>query len=330
LEASATDSRTAPGADATTLAAVAGVVLFGGINAIAVKQTVQELAPFWAAGSRFIAAGLILVLIVVITRRSLPRGRSLAGALAYGLIGFAAPFGLVYPALREAPAGTAALFFALVPLLTFGLAIAHGQERFRVQGLVGGLVAVAGVALVFADQLSADVPAGSLAAFVFGVACIAETGVIVKLIPRSDPFGTNAVAMMTGTAVVLPLSLVTGEPWTLPVQTETWVAAGYLVVFGSVALFALYLFALSRWTASAVSYVDLLFPLVTISAAALLTGERISLSLVIGGAIILAGVYIGAFLKLTRPRPSASSLPECFPVEACAPPEPATSRSGAG
>ena len=207
---------------------------------------------------------------------------------------------------------------ALTPLFTFGLAIAHRQERFHVQGLLGALIAVVGIGLVFVDQLSAEVPLVSLLLILVAAVAIAESSVIVKAIPRSDPFATNAVAMLTGGGLLLALSLVAGEAWGLPRQAETWAAVGYLVVFGSVVMFALFVFTLQRWTASAVSYVTLLMPLVTVALAAALTDERITPSFVLGGAVILAGVYVGAFMKGRPARSSASSLPECLPIDACA------------
>lgn len=303
--------------DPSTLAAFLGVVLFGGLNAIAVRQTVLELAPFWGAGLRFVAAGLLMAAIAVLLRRSFPRGRSFAGAMLYGAVGFGASYGFMYPGFRETPAGTGMVLIALTPLMTFGLAIAQRQERFHVQGLLGALIALAGVAIVFAAQLDANVPLASLVLILLGTVCIAETAVIVKLIPRSDPFGTNAVGMLTGAVILLVLSFVAGEPLVLPHEPSTWAAVGYLVVFGSVAMFALYLYTLARWTASAVSYMTLLLPLVTISAAAVLTGERVTTAVLIGGAVILAGVYIGAFLKIRPRRSSASALPECLPIDAC-------------
>ncbi len=304
--------------DRITLAAFVGVVLFGGVNAIAVKKSVAELAPFWSAGLRFVVAGLLLVAIVVVTRRSFPRGRSLAGAMLYGALAFSASFALIYPALRVVPAATSAVLLALVPLLTFGLAILHGQERFRAQGLLGALVAVAGVGVVVVDQLSAAVPLVPLLSIVGGVAFIAESGVILKWVPRSDPFATNAVAMLTGSAILLAVSTVAGESWTIPAAPATWAAMAYLVVFGSIVMFGLYLFALRRWTASGVSYVTLLMPLVTVPLAAALTAESISFSFLVGGAIALAGVYVGAFLRIRPRRSSATSLPECLPIDACA------------
>src|SRR2546425_1443207 len=316
--------------DRATLLAFVGVVLFGGVNAIGVRQTVHELAPFWGAAIRFAVAGVIMVAIAIATRRSFPRGRSLTGALLYGAIGFAASYGFVYSGLRETPAGTAQMLVALTPLLTFGLAIAHGQERFRSQGLIGALVALGGVAIVFADQVSANVPLASLVLVLLGTVCIAETGVIVKWIPRSDPFFTNAIAMLAGAGLLCALSLVASEARPLPSQPATWAAIAYLILFGSVVMFALYVFTLERWTASAVSYMTLLLPLVTVSLAAVLTGERITPSFLAGWLGILAGVDIGAFLKIRPMRSSASSMPECLPVDAAQEPFPAGSPAARG
>lgn len=303
--------------DRLTLGAFVAVAVIGGGNAIAVKQSVAELAPFWSAGARFLAAGLLLAGFVLLTRRAFPSGRSLAGAVAYGAIGFAGAFGFMYPALREVPAGTATVFLALVPLLTFGLAVVERQERFRLQGLIGALIAVAGVVIVFADQVSADVPVLSLVFAVTATLFIAQSSIVLKWIPRSDPFATNAVAMLGAGAVLLGLSLFGAEPWALPATVGTWAAMVYIVLAGSVLMFGLYLFAIRRWTASGVSYVTLLMPLVTVPLAALLLAESITPTFVVGGFVVLVGVYVGAFLTIRPRRSSATALPECLPIEEC-------------
>lgn len=304
--------------DRTTVLAFAGVVVFGGLNSIAVKESVQELAPFWSAGLRFVAASLLLVGLVIVTRRPFPRGASLVGGLVYGLVSFTGSFGFAYPALREVPAATAVLFLALVPLLTFGLAVLHRQEPFKVQGLLGALIALAGVAVVVADQLSRDVPLGSMLMMLAATVFVAEGAVVLKWVPRSDPFATNAVAMGGGGLALLALSLLGREAWAVPVRVGTWLAMGYLVVLGSVVMFGLFLFAVRRWTASAVSYVTLLMPLVTIPVAALLFSEQLSASFAAGGLLALLGVYVGAFLHIRPRRSSAISLAECLPIDACA------------
>jgi len=312
-----------PRPDRLTLGAFAAVALIGGGNAIAVKQSVGDLAPFWSAGTRFLAAGLLLVGFVVLSRRAFPVGRSLLGALAYGGVGFAGAFGFMYPALREVPAGTATVFLALVPLLTFGMAVAERQEQFRLQGLIGALIAVAGVSVVFADQLSANVPIVSLVFAIVATLFIAQSAILLKWIPRSDPFSTNAVAMLIAGAMLVAFSLIGGESLTLPAGPVTWASMAYLVVAGSIVLFGLYLFAMRRWTASAVSYVTLLMPLVAVPLAALLLGETITLAFVAGAIVVLVGVYVGAFLTIRPRHSSATALPECLPINEC-PETPAT------
>lgn len=305
--------RTEAAPDRLTFLALAGVTLLGGTNAIAVDVTVMELAPFWGAAIRFLAAAALMLIVVVATRRSLPRGRSLWGAGLYGLFGFTAAYGLGYTAIKDVPAGTLMVLVALTPLFTFGLAIAHGQEQFHVQGLVGAVIAVIGVGVVFADQLSADVPLFSLLLVILMAAAIAEAGVIVKWIPKSDPFATNGVAMLIGGGLLAFLSFVAAEPRALPASQGTWVALLYLVLLGSVAMFGLYVFALQRWRASGVSYVTLLMPVVTVVLAAVLSGDPITPSFVLGSAVIIGGVYVGAFLTRRPGRSTATGLPECLP-----------------
>lgn len=306
--------------DRLTILAFLAVVVLGGSNAIAVKASVAELDPVWSAALRFLTAGVILLVFVTVMRRPLPRGKSFSGAILYGLLGFAGSYAALYIAIRDVPAGTAMVLIALVPLVTFGLAILHGQERFHAQGLLGALVAVAGVAIVVADQLSADVPLGPILLVLVGVVFIAESAVILKWVPRADPFASNGVGMLAGGAALAVLSAIRGETFALPVAAEIWAATAYLVVGGSIAMFGLYLVALRRWTASAMSYVTLLMPMVTVPLAAILFSEAISISFVIGGAVVLAGVYVGAFLKIRPRRSSAISLPECLPTDACAEP----------
>jgi drug/metabolite transporter (DMT)-like permease len=306
-----------PRPDRATVLAFAGVVVCGGLNTIAVKQTVAELAPEWGAAIRFVAAGLIFAALTLARGRVFPRGRALAGAMLYGAIGFGAAFGFVYPALREVHAGTAAVVLALSPLATYGLAVAQRQERYRPRALAGALVALAGIGLVFMEQLGAAVPLLALLMVALGMVCLSEAGIIAKWLPRSDPFATNAVAMLTAGVLLLVATVVLGEPAAIPTRMSTWVALGYITVFGSVVMFGLYLYGLTRWSASAMSYSTLLLPFVSVTAATLLTGEAFSIGFFLGGLVMLAGVYVGAFGS-GRLRPStATSMPECLPIDDC-------------
>jgi drug/metabolite transporter (DMT)-like permease len=314
--------------DSLTLLAFLAVAVLGGLNGVAVKAQVRELDPFWSAGSRFLTAGLLLVVVVLVARRAFPRGASLRGAVLYGAVALSAPFALVYPALREVPASTAMVFLALVPLETFFLAVLLKQETFKLQGLVGGLISAGGVLIVVSDRLGAEVPLAPMLLILVGTVFIAISAILLKSIPRADPYATNAIAMLVSGGALLILSMAAGEAWAFPSLAETWVASAYIVVLGSIALFSLYLFAVRRWTASAMSYTTLLMPLVTLPVAAVLFDEPITLPFLAGAAVAIFGIYVGAFLTVRPRRSTVTAAPECLPIEEC-PPVPARAAAGA-
>jgi len=293
--------------DRLTLAAFAATVLIGGANAIAVRFTLRELTPFWGASLRFGLATIVVVAAVIALRRTWPSRRHVPGILLFGFVNFGITYVFLYTGLRDAPAGTTGVVTALTPLLTLVLAVAQRVERFRPTALVGTLIAGSGIALVFANQASLDVPIPALLALVGAAACLAETGVLVKRFPPGDPLVAVAFGLPIGATFLAGLSVVAGEPWVLPSRPESWAALAYLVVFASIVGFVLTLFVLSRWTASANSYAFLMSPLVSVALGALLLGETVQPAFVLGGALVLAGVYVGAVLRTrTGPAPAAS------------------------
>jgi drug/metabolite transporter (DMT)-like permease len=281
--------------DQTTAAAFLGIAVFGGVNAIAVRFSNQELAPFWGASFRFAIASGLLFGVMAVRGIPIPRGDALRGALLYGLFGFAAAFAFLYWGLVSAPASVAAVVLALVPLLTFLFAVGQGQERFRAQSLLGAVISLVGVAFVFGEGLGSAVPILSIGAILAGAASMAESNVVVKRFPKCHPTANNAIAMGVGAAVLLAAALVAGERLALPSEPKTWAAVAYLSLVGSIVVFSLFLFVISRWSASVTSYAMLLMPLVTITLAAILANEAITPAFLLGGGLVVVGVYVGAF-----------------------------------
>jgi len=276
------------------------LVLIGGSNAVAVRFSNVELPPFWGAGLRFGAAALISWLVVLVRRIDLPRGKTLVGVVLYGLLGTGLSYAFLYWALLRVPASFTMVVLAFVPLITLFLASAHGLESLSWRKLLGALVAIAGILIVVSGGLSTELHLASLVALFLAAASIAEGSVVLKLMPPMHPLAVNALALTSGAATLVVLSLLFGESWTLPATASTWAAFLYLVILGSVVLFYLYLFVLRRWTASATAYSFLLFPVATVPLAALLAGEEITVTFLVGGALGLFGVWFGAVGGLPR------------------------------
>jgi drug/metabolite transporter (DMT)-like permease len=288
--------------DPLALLAFAIAVVLLGINFVAVRFSNRELDPFWGAGLRFATASALLFALVVALRVRLPRGSALIGAALYGLLNFGATYGLSYWSMLHVPAGTASVVFAVVPLATLLVAVAVGLERLTWRALAGALIVVAGIAVVFHEQLRADVPATSLLAVLLAAVCSGLSVVVVKRFPGAHPFAVNAVGMATGATLLLGISLVADEVRNLPTLANTWIALAWLVTT-SIIGFVLVVWLLTRWTASATSYLAVLMPLVTVATAAALAAEPVTPVFLLGGAVVLFGVAVG--LLAGRPKPTS-------------------------
>ena len=282
--------------DYKILAAFGLAVLLGGGASVAIRYTYTEIPPFWAAFMRFFAAAIIFWFLMLVRKVAIPRGKALLGALLFGFLAIGSSFALISYGLVETPASISQMVAALVPLLTLIFASLHGLEKFSGRGILGGLLAVAGILVVFGGSLAAGVAISipHVIAILVGTAFIAEAGVVLKIFPRSHPYATNAIAMSVGAVMLFAISTLSGEPRLLPSSAGVWLAMVYLVLGVSVGVFLLYLYILGRWTASATSYVFVLFPFVTVILATQFADETITLAFIGGGVLVLLGVWFGA------------------------------------
>lgn len=298
------------------LACFLATSLLAGGNAVGVRFSNRELAPLWGAGLRFSLAAAVLLVTMAALRLAVPRGRALVGALLYGLFNFAAPFALAYYGLVRVHAGLGQTLLALVPLTTLLLAVVQRQERLRIAAVVGTLLALAGVAVISRASIGGSVPLLSLLALVGAALSFAEAAVVVRRFPRLHPVTMNAAGMTTGAVLLVGGSMLASDPIVLPQRTATWIAIGYLVVVGSVAVFVLYVIVLRYWTASRTAYGFVIIPIVTVLLSAWLDDEPIGIELMLGGLLILVGVYIGA---LRRAREGVAEVAPAVSIEGRAP-----------
>ncbi len=302
-----------------TLAAFAGAVVIGGTNFVAVKVGNEELPPLFGAALRFAIAAAIFLVIVRVARLALPYGMAAIGAVLYGVAAFGIAYGCFYYALVGLSAGNMSVILAAAPLAALLLAALQGQERLTARGIAGGVMAIVGIALLSAGSLPADLRPTYVVAAIVGTIAVAASSVVVKAFPRSHPITTNMIGMASGSLLLGAASLVFGEQWVLPDAARTWVALGWLVAAGSVGLFALTLFVVIRWTASAATYVVTLMPVVAVTLGALLLGEELVWHTVVGGGIVVAATYVGALSRTGASAPAkerAGRVPSSFPQAA--------------
>ncbi len=292
---------------AFTLAAFAGVVILGGGNFLAVRVSNGELAPFWGAGLRFSLAALIFVVIAASMRLAIPRGKTLALTALYGFFVVTLSYALMYWALTKVTAGTGAVVLAMVPLVTALLAASQRLERLNSRTLLGALIAFGGIVWMTVGADGLVIPLDGLVAILAASFTIAQSVILGKHVSGNHPVITNAVGMGIGAPLLLTFSAIVGEQWAVPSQAATVAAVTYLVLLGSVGLFVLTLLVVRYWTASAMSYAFVLFPVVTMLAEAWLLDEPLTARGVIGAVAVMAGVWFGA-LSPARKKPAPEAV----------------------
>ncbi len=302
-----TETSNAPGG--FVIGAFALAVTIGGANFLAVRFSNRELEPFWGAGLRFSLAAAIFVIIAVVLRLPWPRGRQLRLTVAYGLLGFAIDYALMYWALTQVTAGMATVVLAIVPLVTVLLAAAQRLETLRARSLAGALLALAGIAWVAFGPGATALPLSALLAMLGAALCMGQSVIVGKKVSANHPVMTNAVGMTTGAAALLVMSGSAGETWVLPDQPEVVWSLAYLVTIGSVGLFVILLLVIRQWTASTTSYMFVLFPVVTMLLGAWLADEPVTIYGATGALLVMAGVWVGALSSTARRLASSDSTP---------------------
>lgn len=285
-------------------------VIVGSGGSVATRMTYAEVQPFWGATARFFFAALVFWVLAYFQKLALPKGRALWGAALFGALTVGLAFALGSWGLVETPASRYQILIATVPLMTVFLSAAQGLEALSVRGILGSLLAVIGIAVTVGGAGTAELSIPHVIAILGAAACLAEGGIVIKKLPPIPPVMTSAVAMTVGCVMLALFSLVAGETWTIPTLADTWIAFVYVVLCATIAPFLLYLYIVRRWSVSATSYGLVLVPLGTIVVAATLAGEQITWNFLVGTALVLVGVLIGALLPSTKKTPTVAAAEE--------------------
>jgi len=271
------------------------LVLIWSSTWVAIKIGLEDCPPLLAAGIRFSVAGLVLLALTTLRRRSLRTDSRLAVVLA--LFPFALAYGLVYWGEQYIPSGLAAVLFGVLPLYValLGAALLPDQP-LRPQVIAGVLLAIAGLALAFAESLDLgdeDLALAGAAALASSPLGAAVGNISLKLrAAELDAVVLNGWGMLGGGLVLLTVSGV-GESWGEASWTaETFGSIAYLALIGSAIPFVGLTVLLRHITAQATSFLALLLPFGALVFGAVIYDERITARALGGAGLVAAGLLV--------------------------------------
>lgn len=297
------------------------VYVVWGSTYLAIRYAIETVPPLLSAGLRFLAAGLILLAVVVAVRgvsalRVTPA--QLGTAAAAGTLLLFGGNGLVSVAEQRVDSGVAALLIACVPLWIVVLRTLLG-DRPGLATAGGVLLGFAGVALIFLPGGgSGGTDVGYAALCVLASLSWAAGSLLATRRPvPADPLTLSTVEMLAGGLVLLVVAAGRGELTGFSfgaVSGRSWLALAYLVVFGSLIAFTAYVWLLGNAPVSVVSTYAYVNPAVAVLLGALVAGERLTGASLAGGLVVLAAIAAVVTAESRRQRRAAVAPPDRVPA----------------
>jgi len=270
------------------------VVLIWSTTPLGIVWSSESVSPTLAVLSRMIIGVIIGGTILAITKTKLPYHRQALRLYAYSGGGIFTGMLFAYQASSHIASGMMSLIFGLAPILSglLGQKILNEAKFSKIKKLAL-VLSLLGLAFVCSDSLSLSTEnAMGLALVMVSVCCFSFSAVMVKSIDISiNPMATTLGALLFATPLFL-LSWLLSDG-TLP--TQEWQARSlwailYLGIFGSLIGFIAYYYVLQKLTASTVSLITLITPIFALTLGAYLNNETISVNLVMGAVLVLAGL----------------------------------------
>ena len=295
-----------------TLAVYCFLVAIWGSTWLVIKIGLQYLPPLRFAGFRMGAACLLLAPFAFRRKAARPGPREVKFIAIAGFLQIGVSYALVFVAEQWIGSGLTALLFGTFPIWVGILAHFMLPNKPLTPRTIGAAaLGLSGVALIqgptvvraFQSDPGALLRGGGL---VFGSAIVSAFSniIIKKHLGRVDPTLNVWGETLVGSALLLALAAAfeRGAParWT----AAAWGSLAYLTVFGTALTFVGLFWLIKRVPVSIIGTIPLVDTLIAVLLGALVLGEKLPLRTLVGGALILVGVYFA-----TRGGRSAESVP---------------------
>jgi drug/metabolite transporter (DMT)-like permease len=274
-----------------------------GSTFVVTKGINEQVPPFTLAFAR-VAIGALILMPFLLLRPAAAAGEPQAPARSalpwvtislMGLIGVALYYAVFNWSLMLTSASQGALVQSCIPAMTALVAVVWLRERASVMRWLGIGLTMVGVVIVFSGS-GGDGAAGSVLGNLLMFVTTILWGIYTSLAKRVadvDPRVVTAGIAVVGALLLLPMAIVEIAAEGIPqVGAMGWLGIVYLGTTASGLAYLLYNAALKHMDASHVGVYTNLIPIVGVLSGVIVLGEPLSLRAVIGGCIVLAGVWL--------------------------------------
>jgi len=297
------------------LAALAGAAILWGLVPVANRSLLSDLPPLPLVVARFAATSLLVApLFAASVYRHPWTGGDHVRAAAAGLTGIVGYNVTVTFGVDQVTASRAALILASEPLLIALMAAAFAGERLTLPIVFGGVVAVAGIALLVTqvqhETIHRNTLVGSLLVLAAAVSFAASALIARPLTRRQGAIAATASSTVFGTAALAPFAPFADFHSFRDLDGSDLSALALLILGSGIVGAVLWNWGLARVPGGRGAAFIYLIPLVGVVGGVVLLGETLTVPMVAGGALVLAGAGLaqgrGRRLRAASVRPEKS------------------------
>jgi drug/metabolite transporter (DMT)-like permease len=262
-----------------------------------IRVAVAEVPALTLVAARLLLAAAILWIALRASRRPIPRDRRLWVAYAVmGVLSGALPYTLISWGEQYIDSSLAALLQATMPIFTVILAIfLADDEHLTWTTTFGVAIGFAGVVVLMLPDLRDGLHADLLGQFAIVGASVsyAAAAIFARNRLRGEaPLSSTMGQMTMGALFTIPLSLIIDRPFPLSPSAQAVLSWLGLTILGTVLAYIIYYALIDRTSATFVSTVTYIIPIVGLTLGALVLDEPVTANLLISAALIIAGVLL--------------------------------------
>lgn len=274
------------------------ICVIWGTTYLSIRVVVQLFPSFLFAAIRQVISGLIIIIIALAIKRKADISRK--NILHQAMIGFlliTMGNGFVSWGEMYIPSGVAALICSLMPLSSVIMNIAIAKEKVNTAIVAGMIVGFSGIALIFKDNI-ADLSnsaylLGILATFV-ATTCWTLGSVLNKRhVSITNPIFNSGLQLLFGSIGLFVFSLFMDDYSHIELfQAKVIGNMIYLIIFGSVLAYTLYMYALKELPVGIAALYAYVNPLVAVILGYLVLNEKLTWYTAMSFVCIVGGVYL--------------------------------------
>lgn len=296
------------GSNTVYISTALGAVLVWGTSFVATKLAYASFPPITLAMLRFALASLLLGTIVLVrgSLQRLDKGDRKTIILS-GFLGITLYFIMENTGIHLTTASNSALIIASYPAITALLEWGIYRTLVSRTQAIGIGLAIVGIIILAGAQSGQAGPHefwGNLTLIGAGFAWAFYNFTTRKIVNKYSGMTIAFYQSVAGTVLFLPAVMFEAADWRVPTPMATMMLL-YLAVFCSVAGYLMYNHSLRRLSATTLVSLMNLVPVLGVTCAAVVLHETITPRQIIGGAIVIGGV----FLSLSRPA-AAQAAPQ--------------------